>query len=87
MELVGGYYSDFYGEQNMAYALIVSIEEFLEMMGVVVFIYALLSYMSLQIKGVDLRIRIEEEASQRQKIQFIEQANLEKASVKKTEIR
>lgn len=83
MELAGGYYADFYGQQNMAYVLIVSIEEFLEMMGIVVFIYALLSYMGLQFRVIDLRIRIEE--APRQKLSFVEQAISEKALVKKNE--
>jgi len=83
MELVGGYQTDFYGRENMVYALIANTEEFFEMMGVVVFIYALLSYMSLQmkVKAVDLQIRIEEVP--RPKLQFIEQAISEKALVKK----
>ena len=83
MELVGAYQTDFYGQENMAYVLIVSIEEFFEMMGIVVFIYALLSYISLQmkVKAVNLQIRIEEVP--RPKLQFIERAISEKALVKK----
>lgn len=58
MEMVGGYLSDLYGEQNMTFAMIQTIEEFLEMLGIVVFIYALLSYMSSYMKGVSLRVQL-----------------------------
>lgn len=58
MEMVGGYYSSSYGEERMIYAIITTIEEFLEMLGVIVFIYALLSYMSSNMKGVELKVHI-----------------------------
>jgi hypothetical protein len=41
---------------KMLYATLTSIEEFLEMMGVVVFIYALLSYISTHMKGLTVRV-------------------------------
>lgn len=59
MELIGGYYADLYGENNLTYALITHVEELLEMMGIVLFIYTLLSYMRSQ----DLIIRIGKEYS------------------------
>ena len=46
IELVGGRHAYLYGTQNMGYEMIVTFEEFLEMMGIVVFIYALMSYMA-----------------------------------------
>ena len=58
MEMVGGYYLTFYGKHNITYAILMTIEEFLEMLGIVVFIYALLSYMSSYMKGVSLRFNI-----------------------------
>ncbi|MDJ0897650.1 MAG: hypothetical protein QNJ55_02480 [Xenococcus sp. MO_188.B8] len=45
MELIGGYIADFRGFDNKAYWLASLIEELLEMFGIVVFIYGLLSYM------------------------------------------
>lgn len=61
IELLGGWYAALYGDQNMTYAMIVTIEEFFEMQGIVVFIYALMSYMSLHLKEV--RVRIGDEGS------------------------
>lgn len=46
VELFEGRFREAQGNQNMAYNLIVSIEEGLEMAGVIVFIYALLSYLA-----------------------------------------
>jgi len=56
MELVGGRYAGLYGEENFMYALIATVEEFLEMAGVVVFIFALLSYMSFHLKDVQVHV-------------------------------
>ncbi len=56
MELVGGRYADLYGMQNFVYALIATVEEFLEMAGVVVFIFALLSYISAHLKDVQVHV-------------------------------
>jgi hypothetical protein len=51
MELVGGIYLA-QGEtiQSIGYAMITTIEEFLEMMGIVIFIYALINYLNLDAK-------------------------------------
>jgi len=58
VEAFGGRHIFLYGGHSMTYAMIVTLEEFLEMLGIVVFIYALTSYMSSHIK--DLRDGIEE---------------------------
>ncbi|MBE9190402.1 hypothetical protein IQ230_08520 [Gloeocapsopsis crepidinum LEGE 06123] len=58
VEAVGGYYADLHGEQSMVYAMIAGIEEFLEMLGIIVFIYALLSYISSAMKGLNVRFAI-----------------------------
>lgn len=58
MELVGGYYAELYSQYNIIYAIITTVEEFLEMLGLLIFIYALLSYISSFMKGVSLRINI-----------------------------
>lgn len=60
VEAMGGYYTYFYGNRNMTYAVIVGIEEFLEMFGVIVFIYALLSHINSAMKGLSLRFEIVE---------------------------
>lgn len=58
MEMLGGYYTNLYGEKNIIYAILTTIEEFLEMLGIVIFIYALMSYISTYIKGISLNIII-----------------------------
>ena len=44
MEVVGSFTQEFYGKASMVHAMATTIEEFLEMMGIVVFINTLLSY-------------------------------------------
>jgi hypothetical protein len=45
MELLGGRHHELYGIDNMSYGFLVMLEESLEMIGIVVFVYALLDYM------------------------------------------
>lgn len=56
VELLGGWYDALYGKKNMMYVMIATVEEFFEMQGIVVFIYALMVYMSLHLKEVRVRI-------------------------------
>ena len=58
MEMVGGYHASLYGEKNFTYVVLVAIEEFLEMLGIIIFIYALLLYISIYMKGIALQINI-----------------------------
>ena len=59
MEMIGGYYASLINNRNdIIYAVIVTIEESLEMLGVAVFIYSLLHYISYYMKGTGLRINI-----------------------------
>jgi hypothetical protein len=46
LELIGGRYAELHGSQNLTYSMLSTIEESLEMAGVIVFIYALLDYMA-----------------------------------------
>jgi hypothetical protein len=57
-EMLGGYYVNHYQKNDMIYVLIFTLEEVLEMLGMIVFIYALLSYISCHMKIVDIGIRI-----------------------------
>ncbi|HEY9711329.1 MAG TPA: hypothetical protein V6D48_24180 [Oculatellaceae cyanobacterium] len=68
MELVGGYYANFYSQENMTYALISTIEEGLEMLGIAVFIYALLSYMSSYFKDEGFQVRFIDDRKQRVRV-------------------
>ena len=45
VEMLSGMQADRFGEENFTYAMIVTVEEFFEMLGVVLFIHALLEYM------------------------------------------
>lgn len=55
-ELIGGYYYDTFGARNFRYQLALSIEELLEMMGIVVLVYTLTCYIDSELN--ELRIRI-----------------------------
>ena len=46
LELVGGVEADVHGMETLVYAVISTVEELLEMLGVVLFIYALLAYIT-----------------------------------------
>ena len=58
MELLAGAHDEVYTSNNFTSAILTSIEEFMEMIGVVIFIYALLSYISSELKGLNLKIGI-----------------------------
>lgn len=47
MEMVGGYHAYLYDTDNFVYKILTTIEELFEMLGIVVFIYALLCYRKL----------------------------------------
>ena len=58
-ESVGAWYYSQHGEiEDLSYALLVAAEEFLEMSGVILFIYALLGFLRDQLAGEPLRISI-----------------------------
>ena len=56
IEMIGGYHSEAYGEDNLLYSVITTIEESMEMFGIVVFIYALLSYITSQLKTINFQV-------------------------------
>jgi len=58
MELLGGDYAFRHSTENMTYVLITTIEEFLEMVGILLFIYALMTYIGS--RHVEFRFRITE---------------------------
>mgnify|MGYP007073292503 CR=1 FL=1 len=62
VEMLSGVQADRAGEQNLNYALIVTIEEFLEMLGVVILIRALLEYIEEHLGGLELRFPSRREA-------------------------
>ncbi|MEG4453817.1 hypothetical protein [Microcoleus sp. N9_A1] len=64
MELVGGYQASTVGEDNIVYQIIVTLEESLEMVGIVVFIHGLISYIKTYLGGVSWNIYIPEKNPQ-----------------------
>lgn len=56
MEIVSGGYMVRHGRENMTYQMLASAEEILEMLGVVVFVYALLSYLQSELKDLPVRL-------------------------------
>ena len=46
LELVGGRYAELHGRKNLRYSMLATVEESLEMAGMIVFIYALLTYLA-----------------------------------------
>lgn len=54
VELIHGHYLDFYGK-DLIYALIAAVEELLEMLGIITFVYGLLSYIRSQRQTVALK--------------------------------
>ncbi len=60
VEMVGAYVTYKWDQWNMLYVSVATLEEFLEMLGVVVFIYALLCYLKSQVKQARLYVRFGE---------------------------
>lgn len=58
MESLSGAYADFYTGTNFTAAMLGSIEEFMEMLGIIIFIYALLSYIRSEMNGLNVKIKI-----------------------------
>ena len=58
MEMIGSHFAEAIGQQYLIYALIATVEEILEMTGLVVFIYALLFYLSNWTPQLDLHLDI-----------------------------
>lgn len=54
MEIVGGKYASLNGQENFIYGVVTMIEETMEMVGIVLFIYALLNYIRTHIKRVSV---------------------------------
>ena len=55
-EMLEGLQAYVNGKQNIIYTLIYTIEELLEMLAIVLFIYALLSYINLELKGLSINL-------------------------------
>ncbi len=58
MEMPGGYLASTTGMQSVPYLIVMTIEESLEMLGIIVFIHALISYIKTYLGGVSWNIYI-----------------------------
>lgn len=58
MEMVGSHFAESIGQQHILYAAIATVEEVLEMTGIIMFIYALLHYLSQWTSTLDLQLNI-----------------------------
>lgn len=58
MEMVGSHFAESIGQQHILYAAIATVEEVLEMTGIIIFIYALLYYLSQWTSRLDLELNI-----------------------------
>jgi len=56
MESITGLYAFYAGRENLTYAMLTNTEEVLEMVGILVFIYALLSYIRSDLPGLRIGI-------------------------------
>ena len=58
MEMIGSYLAEAQGQQYLPYALIATVEEVMEMSGIIMFIYGLLYYLSQWSDKLNLQINI-----------------------------
>ena len=56
MEMIGGRYADAYGTKNFPFTMLVTGEELMEMLGVLLFIRALLDYLASHCPSIQIRI-------------------------------
>jgi len=57
LELAGGYYADIWGTESASYSLLIMFEELLEMIGITIFIYALLDYIGQTFPKIQVTIQ------------------------------
>lgn len=62
MELIGGNYQEIYGYENFQYAIIYTIEELLEMLGIAIFIYTLLYFIANYMNSNALKIKVKSDS-------------------------
>jgi len=58
-EVLGGKQAELYGEVNLSFCIYYTCEEFLEMLGIIIFIHALLSYIASELKLLTITINEE----------------------------
>jgi hypothetical protein len=63
VEMLGGWYAEKFGVENFTYAMIATLEELLEMVGILIFVYALLSYIQLSCKTLNIQFTRQQNSS------------------------
>lgn len=58
MEMIGSYLAESQGQQHLPYALVATVEEVMEMTGIIIFIYGLLYYLSQWTKQLNIQVNI-----------------------------
>ncbi len=66
-EMIGSHFAESIGQQHILYAAIATVEEVLEMSGVILFVYALLFYLSQWTSRLTLQLNIQKSASKHNK--------------------
>lgn len=64
VEMINARHDFLYGNKNFTYHAMTTVEELCEMMGIVVFLYALTSYMLSHVREVSIRLNYEETCSE-----------------------
>lgn len=57
MEMIGGRFAEQYGHSNFTYAFIASLEESMEMAGLILFIHSLLDYLGLHLRCIEFKFQ------------------------------
>ena len=57
IEMLGGYYYELHAGESLTYSLITTLEESLEMLGLILFIRALLDYLSVHFSEISINIK------------------------------
>jgi hypothetical protein len=69
IEMINGNYASLHGEENLGYELLVTIEEMLEMLGIIIFIHALLVYVKqLDVQELTAQIKFDRDRKITEKI-------------------
>jgi hypothetical protein len=57
LEAISGMHAETHGEQNLTYALMYTVEELLEMLGAIVFMYALITYITIKFNNFSIEFK------------------------------
>ena len=58
IEMPGGHYYELHGRENLSYSMITTLEESLEMLGLILFIRALLNYLTAHFSEISINLKL-----------------------------